>query len=482
MYKRYRQEWTKHLDFIIIEELSLLLAYVIAMWVRFGDLLFEDTMYRELGFILFLIDFVVVLSLNTMHNVLKRGFFAELVETVKNCLSVFAVAVVFMYALKVSSEYSRILLFVTLILHIVISYVTRITWKFILSHSNIRKNSKYSMLAVLDPAIAEETLEKIANNPGDCYKVVGVVFTKRDKRTQVLNIPVVCNIEDASEYVCREWIDSVYIGCEKVNKKLDRFMEDCQQMTVIVHFAVAGVHHMGNHPFGNRIAGETVLTSAARYATPLEYALKRAVDLAGGIVGSIAALVIIAIVGPMIKKQSPGPILYSQERIGKNGKKFKMYKIRSMYMNADEIKADLMEQNRNSDGMMFKLDFDPRVIGNTIDENGNEHRGIGDFIRRRSLDEFPQFFNVLLGQMSLVGTRPPTVDEWEKYKFHHRARLGCKPGLTGIWQTSGRSLITDFEEIVKLDTKYITEWSLSMDLKLILKTARMVIVGDQGAL
>ena len=122
MYKRYRQEWTKHLDFIIIEEISLQIAYVLAMWLRFGAIP-DDSMYRELGFILFLIDFVVVLSLNTMHNVLKRGYFTELVETVKNSLSVFAVAVVFMYALKVSEGYSRILLFVTLILHTIISYI-----------------------------------------------------------------------------------------------------------------------------------------------------------------------------------------------------------------------------------------------------------------------------------------------------------------------------------------------------------------------
>ncbi len=481
MYKRYRQEWTKHLDFIIIEEISLQIAYVLAMWLRFGAIP-DDNMYRELGLILFLIDFVVVLSLNTMHNVLKRGYFTELVETVKNSVSVFAVAVVFMYALKVSEGYSRILLFVTLILHTIISYIMRVLWKIVLAHTNIRENSKYSMLAVLDPSIAEETLEQIAGSHGDIYKIVGLVFTRKDKRDSVCGIPVVCDMEEASEYVCREWIDSVYIGCEKVTPRIDRFIEDCQHMTVTVHFAVSGVRHMGNHPFGNRIAGITVLTSAARYATPLEHALKRAVDLLGGIVGSIAALIVIAVVGPMIKKQSPGPILYSQERIGKNGRKFKMYKIRSMYVNADEIKAELMEKNRNKDGYMFKLDFDPRVIGNYIDENGVEHRGIGDFIRKRSLDEFPQFFNVLLGQMSLVGTRPPTVDEWEKYKFHHRARLGCKPGLTGIWQTSGRSLITDFEEIVKLDTKYITEWSLSMDLKLILKTARMVLVGDEGAL
>lgn len=482
MYKRYRHEWTKHLDFVVIEEISLQIAYVLAMWLRFRDMPYSEGIYRELGFILVILDFAVVMSINTMHNVLKRGYFLEFVETLKTCLAVFSFAVVYMYAFKVSEDYSRILLFVTLVLHTVISYITRNAWKFILRNTRINEAKKYSMLAVLDPELAEETLSNLANNQGDIYKLVGLVFTKHDDRKEVCSVPVVTTIEEASEYICREWIDSVYIGCSRITPPIDKLMEDCRQMTITMHFAVSNVAHMGNNPFRNRVAGMTVLTSAVRYATPLEYAIKRTMDVIGGLFGSLIALIILLIVGPIIKKSSPGPVLFSQERIGRNGKKFRMYKIRSMHVNADEMKEELSDKNRSSDGMTFKMDFDPRIIGNSIDEAGNRHTGIGDFIRRRSLDEFPQFFNVLLGQMSLVGTRPPTVDEWEKYKFHHRARLSCKPGITGIWQTSGRSKITDFEEIVKMDTKYITEWSISMDIRLILKTVWMLFAGDDGAL
>ncbi len=482
MYKRYRHEWTKHLDFIVIEEISLQIAYVMAMWLRFRGMPYSEGIYRELGFILVILDFAVVMSLNTMHNVLKRGYFLELVETLKNCLAVFAFAVVFMYAFKVSEDYSRILLFVTLILHVIISYVTRVLWKLVLSRTKINEGRKYSMLAVLDPELAEETLKSLTGNQGDIYRVVGMVFTKGDERSEVCSVPVVSSIDGASEYICREWIDSVYIGCSRITPQIDKLMEDCHQMTITMHFAVSNVAHMGNNPFRNSIAGNTVLTSAIRYATPLEHAIKRSMDVIGGLIGSLIAFVIILIVGPMIKRSSPGPVIYKQERIGRNGRKFRMYKIRSMYIDADEHKKEFEDKNRNCDGMMFKLDYDPRIIGNTVDEAGNRHTGIGDFIRRRSLDEFPQFFNVLLGQMSLVGTRPPTVDEWEKYKFHHRARLSCKPGMTGIWQTSGRSKITDFEEIVRMDTKYITEWSISMDIKLILKTIWMLLSGDDGAM
>ena len=158
-----------------------------------------------------------------------------------------------------------------------------------------------------------------------------------------------------------------------------------------------------------------------------------------------------------------------------------MYKFRSMYRDAEERKKELMEKNRIKDGMMFKLDFDERIIGNKIMPNGEKKTGIGDFIRRTSLDEFPQFVNVLKGDMSLVGTRPPTVDEWEKYELHHRARLSIKPGITGMWQTSGRSNITDFEEVVRLDTEYIKNWTPGLDIRILLKTV-VSIVSRKGSM
>lgn len=158
-----------------------------------------------------------------------------------------------------------------------------------------------------------------------------------------------------------------------------------------------------------------------------------------------------------------------------------MYKFRSMYMDAEERKKELMSQNKIGDGMMFKMDFDPRIIGNKILPDGTKKTGIGQFIRRTSLDEFPQFINVLKGDMSLVGTRPPTIDEWEKYASHHRARMAFRPGITGLWQVSGRSNITDFEEVVNLDTKYIDNWSIGQDLKIMLKTVRS-IVQNEGAM
>ena len=147
-------------------------------------------------------------------------------------------------------------------------------------------------------------------------------------------------------------------------------------------------------------------------------------------------------------------------------------------MDAEERKKELAAQNKVGDGMMFKMDFDPRIIGNKVLPNGKKKTGIGQFIRKTSLDEFPQFFNILVGDMSLVGTRPPTLDEWKKYEPHHRARMSFRPGLTGLWQVSGRSNITDFDEVVKLDQEYINNWSVGLDIKILLKTIVVVFRKD----
>ena len=231
---------------------------------------------------------------------------------------------------------------------------------------------------------------------------------------------------------------------------------------------MAKMEDIGNtNRFVQNIAGYVVVTSSVNVMTNGQAILKRAMDLAGGMVGCLITGILFLIVAPAIYIKSPGPIFFSQWRIGKNGRRFKIYKFRSMYMDAEERKKELMEQNKVKDGMMFKMDDDPRII-----------KGIGHFIRKTSIDEFPQFWNVLKGDMSMVGTRPPTLDEWEKYSPRHRIRMATKPGLTGMWQVSGRSNITDFEEVVKLDERYIREWCFALDIKIILKTVGNMVSGD----
>ena len=192
---------------------------------------------------------------------------------------------------------------------------------------------------------------------------------------------------------------------------------------------------------------------------------KRLLDIIGALIGLVVTAIIAVPIALVIKLDDPGPVFYSQIRCGVKGKTFRVWKFRSMIVNADQLQHLVDNQ---AQGNIFKNKNDPRVTR------------VGRFLRRTSLDELPQFWNVLKGDMSLVGTRPPTVEEVMNYKTHHWERLNTKPGMTGEWQANGRSSITDFEDIVRMDLAYQQKWSVIYDLKLILKTL-MVVAKKDGA-
>ena len=493
MYKRTAQGWLKHLDFIIVDEIVLQIAFVLAYFLRQHSWTpYSNDLYRSIGILLIVFDLLAAMMMDSMHNVMKRGYLKEVTQTIKHCLVVFLMAVLWIFTLKTSDSYSRIILFTTFIFHCILGYGARLLMKQFIRKHGALDSGKNAMLAVVDVENAEKIVDRLTSNRADGYHLAGVVLANADSektatikekwstdeegRIVISGVPVICTFEEAPHYICREWIDSVYISCQGDRQEIRDFMSKCGEMAVTIHYHVPSIGQDGSKQFVEKVGGSTVVTNSVNYATPTQLIIKRITDILGGLVGSLIALIVMAVVGPMIKKASPGPILYKSQRIGQNGKPFWMLKIRSMYLDADARKASLMAQNRVKDGMMFKLDFDPRIIGNEERPDGTRKTGIGEFIRKTSLDEFPQFFNVLKGDMSLVGTRPPTPDEWEKYEYHHRARLATKPGITGMWQVSGRSEITDFEEVVKLDTGYIRNWSLGLDIKILLLTIKNVLM------
>ena len=195
---------------------------------------------------------------------------------------------------------------------------------------------------------------------------------------------------------------------------------------------------------------------------------KRILDIVGGLVGTMLFLIMYPFVAVAIKLDSPGPVLFRQKRMGQHGRVFELIKFRTMCADAEARKAELAEDNQMN-GAIFKLENDPRITK------------VGRFLRNSSLDEFPQFINVLFGQMSLVGTRPPTLDEVEKYKPEHLKRISAKPGITGLWQVSGRNKITDFEKIVELDCQYLDNWRFFQDLKILARTV-FVVLQRKGAI
>ena len=465
---------------MMIDVLVLQISYILAFYLRLHEWVYSMHEYRNLGILLFFADILVIVLNNSLHDVIKRTFLREAFEHLKHSLLVLAIVLIYFFSSQLSDIYSRIVLGVTFAFYLILGYGFRLFWKYILTHTSF-KRERNNMLVVASVNSADAILTRLLSDKQAGYEIVGVVLLEPTDLKSVQGIPVVTDMKNAAQYIAKEWIDSVYVDAPINDKKIVKLMDACTIMAVPTHYHVPNMSRNKVKRFSEKIGGTTVLTTAINYATPLQTLIKRIFDIFAGLVGSLIAILIMIIVGPIIKIQSPGPILFKQERIGKNGKHIKIYKIRSMRMDAEEMKSELMEQNRVKDGMMFKMDFDPRIIGNKIMPDGTKKTGIGEFIRKTSLDEFPQFFNVLGGSMSTVGTRPPTIDEYEKYHFHHRARMAVKPGITGMWQVSGRSEITDFEEVVKLDTEYIANWSLSMDLVIIFKTIGVLFTG-RGAM
>jgi lipopolysaccharide/colanic/teichoic acid biosynthesis glycosyltransferase len=187
---------------------------------------------------------------------------------------------------------------------------------------------------------------------------------------------------------------------------------------------------------------------------------KRAFDILGALVGLVLTAIVALPIALLIRRDGPGPVFYSQTRRGLNGKPFQIWKFRTMVTNADALKHLVVNE---AQGQIFKNTNDPRITT------------IGRVLRKTSLDELPQFWNVLKGEMSLVGTRPPTLDEVSRYEPHHYQRLAVRPGITGEWQAHGRSTVTDFDAIVAMDLDYQRKWSLLYDIRLILKTIESVV-------
>lgn len=483
MYSRRTNSWLKHADFIIFDMLSCQIAFVLAYMTRHGlQNPYHSPIYRELAVIYLFSSFLVAIANRTMKDVLKRGYYKELIQTVKHGVFVFLVATLYLFSTKSGIAYSRIVLYVTTGYYVVIAYGIRLGLKKILLYKNKGKlGSAVYFLTTADRA--EQVVTRFREKDMTGCVVQGMCILDQDLTGQTIgNVPVTSDKNSLLRFLCDKWVDRVYVSLPADVVPPAKLISSLVEMGIVVHMEMAELDMDDwKHQTVEKVAGATVRTISMTMATPLQLAAKRTLDIIGGLVGCIFTGLLTLIVGPLIYIKSPGPIFFKQTRVGKNGKLFKMYKFRSMYLDAEARKAELMAQNRVGGGLMFKLEYDPRIIGCKRLEDGTVKKGIGNFIRDYSLDEFPQFFNVLKGDLSLCGTRPPTVDEWEKYELHHRARLAIKPGITGMWQISGRSDITDFEEVVELDKKYIREWSIGLDFKILLRTV-LVVLGKKGSM
>ena len=474
MYQKGTRGLFNRLYFLILDVISMNISFVLTYIVARNFLSYNmpGKDYYKLIIILNVTAVLVSVFSRAYSKILERDYLRELMSVVSYAVLVFLVALFFYYVLGekfIEGIRNRSLL--TLIFFVIFSFAARMAGKYAIKKS--RKNKKIrSILVVTSKDNAKETINTLMKGDKEGFRIAGLIISDEDMTGRKINgVEVVANETDAADYVCRRWVDEVFIDYQPDEYYPEKLIKEFETMGLAIHTRIFGVGDIDEKSrIVERIGGFTVLTTSLNYASTWQLFCKRALDIVGGIVGCVLTCILTIFIAPMIYIKSPGPIFFTQIRAGKNGKKFKIYKFRTMYMDAEERKKELMAQNRVKDGMMFKIEHDERVIGCKVLPGGKVRKGIGGWLRTLSIDEFPQFFNILKGDMSLVGTRPPTLDEWGKYELHHRARLAIKPGLTGMWQTSGRSEITDFEEVVRLDTKYIREWSIALDVTILFKT------------
>ena len=475
----------KHIDFIVLDVITLQVCFLLAYWFIVGfQNPYRIDYYQFQAEILVLSQLLVISFSQGYKNILKRGHLEEIFSVFRYTIGILIVAVVILFLTHQTINVSRMLIGTTLALFVFIGFAVRTVNKRRILGAKKGKKIGNSLVLITTSDLVDEAIEKLTESVSfQNHFVSGVILlngSKEDIKGDH-DIPIIPLDEDAIKRLRSTWVDEVLI-LQPSDTVIDRdLLNTITDMGITVHFTLALLNDDSWPPLEMRKLGEyKVLTSGMKSISFGEAFATRAMDILGGIVGCSITGILFIFVAPAIYVKSPGPIFFKQDRIGKNGKVFKMYKFRSMYMDAEARKAALMEQNKIEGGLMFKLEDDPRIIGSEKKDKNGKPKGIGNFIRNTSIDEFPQFFNVLKGDMSLVGTRPPTLDEFEMYDDHHRARMTTKPGITGMWQVSGRSEITDFEEVVRLDRWYIENWSLALDIKILLKTV-YVVFARKGA-
>ena len=481
MYAQHTRGWTKHFDFMAIDVLCLQVCFILGYWasVGFGNP-YERDAYQYQAVVLTASQLIVMLFSKGYQGILRRKRFDELVAVLTYSAGILVLTLVYLFVVHHSATASRLQLGFTLLFYVVLDYLLRqLNKRRILRQ---KAGQKKSMVLITSTECLDQAMGRLGdpNNYHD-YFISEVLLVDGEGLTDYDGTPVLPLSKDSLKYMSREWVDEVLVLQPEGVSLPAKLMDDLVEMGMTVNYSPSLMID-GRWPITEmrEIGGYKVLTGGIRFISVGQAALKRLLDIVGGLVGCVLTGVLFLFVAPAICAKSPGPVFFAQERVGRNGKTFMMYKFRSMRLDAEEHKVDLLERNKVSDGMMFKMDDDPRIIGSEKKRADGSPGGIGNFIRRTSIDEFPQFFNVLKGDMSLVGTRPPTMDEWEKYDLGHRVRMNMKPGITGMWQVSGRSTITDFNEVVRLDRRYIEEWSIALDIKILLKTV-VVVLRRSGA-
>ena len=454
MYRKNKNNWVKHLDFMILDLICLQVAFFLAYTLRHRTVnLYTNYIYANLSIVLILIDVCLLIFLNTLKNVLKRGYLVEFIATIKHVAIVELVAVLYLFSVKDAGDFSRITFFLMALFYGLLTYGTRLLWKkHILRTLHLKQNK--SVLVITNFDRLSQVEKDIRAKRYVMFQISGVAVIgnmPEDHPTEIAGIPLVAAGDYVVEYLCREWVDEVFVNLPLQSAQLDDLVRQLNEMGITVHIQLADKLMVGTQrQFVERLGGYTVLTTSINTISTGELLVKRLIDIIGSIIALILFSPIMLIVAILVKKSSPGPIIFAQERIGLGNKPFKMYKFRSMGV-----------QDPKKEAKEWTTKNDVRVTP------------VGRVIRKTSLDELPQFWNVLKGDMSLIGPRPERPlfvekfkEEIPRYMIKHQVR----PGITGWAQVNGFRGDTSIRSRIEHDLYYIENWSLGLDIKILFLT------------
>ena len=447
---------------MLIDAIVIAVTYVLAWMIRFigpfaysavRALAIEEYMFA-LIFIIpgYLLLYQAFTLYEPLHMQGRRLVLANIIKA--NVLGL--LLIVFSLYMMGESDFSRLTVYIFCVINIFAEWGVRLFIFSMLRKMRKRGLNQKQMILVGYSRAAEEYIDRIQQNPQWGYVVRGILDDNVPAGTAYNGIKVIGRIANLSVILPANRLDEIAItlGLSEYYR-LEEIVGMCEKSGVHTKFIPDYNKIIPTKPYTEDILGLPVIN--IRYvplSNTFNAMVKRLMDVVGAIMAIIVSSPVMLLMCILIKLTSPGPLIYRQERVGLHNKNFWMYKFRSM-----EIQPEAEEKKA------WTVKNDPRVTG------------IGKFMRRTSIDELPQLFNILKGDMSLVGTRPPTVDEFERYEAKHKCRLSMTPGLTGLWQVSGRSDIKDFDEVVQLDMQYIDNWSILKDIKILLLTVGIVITG-----
>ena len=458
-----KQRLIQNYTLMAVECFCIILSFTLAIFTR-GVQSSWSTFSRSYMMTIAYILFFHLLSYYLFDwntNIFKRGYYIEFIAVFKYNVVLILILSFFLFVTKIADDFSRLVFVLFFLYNVILTYIGHLLMKQYFTSVYRRSPSSNKMYILTVSDYAEQILSMLTSSPEWSFEVTGIALLdrkKEDAREAVGGVPVIAGRDDLYEQLKVKVIDEVFIHLpDYPRSEIEELIIKFESMGITVHENIDYFNNVIAHKTTESFAGFTVLSYEASTFDYRRLLIKRVMDIIGSLVGLAITAVLTPFIAIAIKLDSKGPVFFAQKRVGKNGRYFNLYKFRSMTTDAEERKKELMAQNE-MDGPMFKVENDPRVTR------------VGAFLRKTSLDELPQFYNILTGSMSLVGTRPPTVDEFKQYDLYYRRRLSIKPGLTGLWQVSGRSNITDFKDVLKLDLEYIDNWSLSSDIRILLMT------------